>query len=88
MVRKLHTILLFKHDLKRRLFQLILRQRERGVRVISVTERLDTASDEDNLVIAIRGLMNNYCARDIGKKICTGCRQKQREGIVISPPFG
>ena len=62
--------------------------RERGVRVISVTEGLDTASDEDDLVIGVRGLMNDYYARDIGKKIRYGYRQKQREGIVITPPFG
>lgn len=62
--------------------------RERGVRVISVTEGLDTASDEDDLVIGVRGLMNDYYAKDIGKKIRTGYRQKQREGIVITPPFG
>ena len=62
--------------------------RERGVRVISVTEGLDTASEEDDLVIGVRGLMNDYYAKDIGKKIRTGYRQKQREGIVITPPFG
>ena len=62
--------------------------RERGVRVISVTEGLDTAQEEDDLVIGIRGLMNDYYAKDIGKKIRAGYRQKQREGIVITPPFG
>ncbi len=62
--------------------------RERGVRVISVTEGLDTTSDEDDLVIGVRGLMNDYYAKDIGKKIRTGYRQKQRAGIVITPPFG
>ena len=62
--------------------------RERGVRVISVTEGLDTASDEDDLIIGVRGLMNDYYARDIGKKIQSGYRQKQWEGIVITPPFG
>ncbi|MBM6977412.1 recombinase family protein [Intestinimonas butyriciproducens] len=62
--------------------------REHGVRVISVTEGLDTASDEDDLIIGVRGLMNDYYARDIGKKIRSGYRQKQREGIVITPPFG
>lgn len=62
--------------------------RERGVRVISVTEGLDTASEEDDLVIGVRGLMNDYYARDIGKKIRSGYRQKQRDGIVITPPFG
>lgn len=62
--------------------------REHGVRVMSVTEGLDTASEEDDLVIGVRGLMNDYYARDIGKKIRSGYRQKQREGIVITPPFG
>lgn len=62
--------------------------RERGVRVISVTEGLDTSSDEDDLIIGVRGLMNDYYARDIGKKIQSGYRQKQWEGIVITPPFG
>ena len=33
--------------------------RERGVRVISVTEGLDTVSDKDDLVISVRGLMKN-----------------------------
>jgi DNA invertase Pin-like site-specific DNA recombinase len=62
--------------------------RERGVRVISVTEGLDTASDEDDLVIGVRGLMNDYYAKDIGQKIRSGYRQKQKEGLVVIPPFG
>lgn len=61
--------------------------RERGVRVISVTEGLDTVSDKDDLVISVRGLMNDYYARDIGKKIRTGYRQKQRDGIVSLLPL-
>ena len=62
--------------------------RERGVRVLSATERLDTFREEDDLIIGVRGLMNDYYARDIGNKIRAGYRQKQREGIVITPPFG
>ena len=62
--------------------------RERGVRVISATEGLDTFREEDDLIIGVRGLMNDYYAKDIGKKIRTGYRQKQKEGIVITPPFG
>ena len=62
--------------------------RERGVRVLSVTEGLDTFREEDDLIIGVRGLMNDYYARDIGKKIRAGYRQKQKEGIVITPPFG
>ena len=62
--------------------------RERGVRVLSVTEGLDTFQEEDDLIIGVRGLMNDYYAKDIGKKIRAGYRQKQRDGIVITPPFG
>ena len=62
--------------------------RERNVRVISATEGVDTFRDEDDLIIGIRGLMNDYYAKDIGKKIRSGYRQKQKEGIVITPPFG
>ena len=62
--------------------------RERQVRVISATEGVDTFRDEDDLIIGIRGLMNDYYAKDIGKKIRAGYRQKQKDGIVITPPFG
>lgn len=62
--------------------------REHQVRVISATEGIDTFRDEDDLIIGIRGLMNDYYAKDISKKIRAGYRQKQWEGIVITPPFG
>lgn len=62
--------------------------REHNVRVLSVTEGVDTFRDEDDLVIGIRGLMNDYYAKDIGKKIRAGYRQRQKAGIVITPPFG
>ena len=62
--------------------------REHHVRVLSVTERLDTFQESDDLVIGVRGLMNDYYAKDIGRKIRAGYRQKQKEGLVIIPPFG
>ena len=62
--------------------------REHQVRVISATEGVDTFRDEDDLIIGIRSLMNDYYAKDIGKKIRAGYRQKQKDGIVITPPFG
>lgn len=62
--------------------------REHQVRVISATEGVDTFRDEDDLIIGVRGLMNDYYAKDIGKKIWAGYRQKQKEGLVITPPFG
>ena len=61
---------------------------EHQVRVLSATESIDTFRDEDDLIIGVRGLMNDYYARDIGKKIRAGYRQKQKEGLVITPPFG
>ena len=62
--------------------------REHQVRVISVTEGVDTFCEEDDLMIGVRSLMNDYYAKDIGKKIRAGYRQKQKEGLVITPPFG
>ena len=58
------------------------------MRVISATEGVDTFRDEDDLIIGVRGLINDYYAKDIGKKIRAGYRQKQKDGIVITPPFG
>ena len=62
--------------------------REHQVRVISATEGVDTFRDEDDLIIGVRGLMNDYYAKDIGKKIRAGYRQKQKDGLVITPPIG
>lgn len=62
--------------------------REHQVRVISATEGVDTFRDENDLIIGVRGLMNDYYAKDIGKKIRAGYHQKQKEGIVIIPSFG
>ena len=62
--------------------------RERGVRVLSATEGLDTFRDEDDLIVGVRGLMNDYYAKDIGKKIRAGYHQKHLDGLVITPPFG
>lgn len=61
---------------------------EKGIRVLSATEGLDSFREEDDLPISVRGLMNDYYAKDIGKKIRAGYRQKQKEGLVIIPPFG
>lgn len=62
--------------------------REHQVRVISATEGVDTFRNEDDLIIGVRGLMNDYYAKDIGRKIRAGYHQKQKEGIVIIPSFG
>lgn len=75
-----------RHKTQTALFIDYLRQCQ--VRVLSVTEGIDTFCAEDDLIIGVRGLMNDFYARDIGNKIRAGYRQKQREGIVITPPFG
>ena len=75
-----------RHRTQTALFIDYLRQQQ--VRVISVTEGVDTFCEEDDLMIGVRDLMNDYYAKDIGKKIRAGYRQKQKEGLVITPPFG
>ena len=75
-----------RHRTQTALFIDFLRQQQ--VRVISATEGVDTFCEEDDLMIGVRGLMNDYYAKDIGKKIRAGYRQKQKDGIVITPPFG
>lgn len=62
--------------------------REHDICVISVTEGIDTFNEKDDLLVGVRGLMNDYYAKDIGKKIRSGYRQKQKDGIVIIAPFG
>lgn len=62
--------------------------RGHNIRVLSVTEGLDTFRESDDLMIGVRGLMNDYYAKDIGKKIRAGYRQKQKEGLIVIPPFG
>ena len=62
--------------------------RHQGVAVLSATEGLSTMDDEDDLAIGITQLMNDYYAKDIGNKIRHGYREKQKKGIVVTPPFG
>lgn len=75
-----------RHQMQTALFIDYLRQC--GVAVISVTEGLDTMDDGHDLIIGVRQLMNDYYAKDIGNKIRHGYREKQKEGLVITPPFG
>ena len=62
--------------------------RQQNVAVLCVTENLNTLLDEDDLIIGVRGLMNDYYAKDIGYKIRHGYRERQKVGMVITPPFG
>lgn len=62
--------------------------REHDVRVLSATENIDTFNENDDLIIGFKGLVNDFYARDGSRRVRTGYRQKQKEGIVITPPFG
>ena len=62
--------------------------REHHVRVISATEGIDTFNENDDLIIGFKGLVNDFYARDGSRRVRTGYRQKQKNGIVITPPFG
>lgn len=62
--------------------------RQNNVRVLSATENIDTFNEADDLVIGFKGLMNDFYARDGSRRVTTGYRQKQKAGIVITPPFG
>ena len=75
-----------RHKIQTALFIDYLRQK--NVAVISVTENLNTLEEQDDLIVGIRGLMNDFYAKDIGNKIRHGYREKQKAGLVITPPFG
>lgn len=62
--------------------------RENNIRVISATENIDTFNENDDLIIGFKGLVNDFYARDGSRRVRTGYRQKQKEGIVTIPPFG
>ena len=62
--------------------------REHDVRVLSVTENIDTGNEDDELMVGFKGIFNDLYCRDISKKIRAGYKQKQRGGIVLIPPMG
>ena len=62
--------------------------RQNGVRVLSVTENIDTDNEDDELMIGVKGIFNDMYCRDLSKKIRAGFKQKQRDGMVIIPPMG
>lgn len=62
--------------------------KKHDVRVISVTENIDTSNENDDLVIGMKQIINDMYAKDASRKIRSTYRQKQKERIVIIPPFG
>lgn len=62
--------------------------RKHDVRVLSVTENIDTSNEDDELMVGFKGIFNDMYCRDISKKIRAGYKQKQKKGIVLIPPMG
>ena len=62
--------------------------RQNDVRVLSVTENIDTSNEDDDLMVGFKGIFNDMYARDISKKIRAGFNQKQKDGIIMIPPLG
>lgn len=62
--------------------------REKNVKVLSVTENIDTSNEDDELMVGFKGIFNDMYCRDISKKIRAGYKQKQKEGLVLIPPMG
>lgn len=62
--------------------------RKNHVRVLSATEGIDTFNENDDLLIGFKGLINDMYAKDGSRRVTAGYRQKQKEGLVITPPFG
>lgn len=60
----------------------------KGVRVLSVTENIDTFCEEDDLMIGFKGILNDVYAKDISRKARAGMNQKQKDGLVMIPPLG
>ncbi|WP_172638608.1 recombinase family protein [Clostridium pasteurianum] len=62
--------------------------RRLNVRVVSITESLDNFNDNDYMLISFKQMLNEQYVEDTSKKIKAGFEQKQKDGLVIIPPFG
>ena len=62
--------------------------RKHNIRVLSVTENIDSFNEADDLTIGFKGIINDMYCKDTSRRISAGYLQKQREGIIIVPPLG
>ncbi len=62
--------------------------RKNNVKVYSVTEGIDSSNENDDMIIGFKQLVNDFYAKDIGKKVRTGIRQKQKTGMTVNLPMG
>jgi len=63
--------------------------REKGVRMITVNDNIDTATGEDDFT-PFRAIMSEWYARDTSRKIKSSLNSKGRNGkpLTSSPPYG
>lgn len=63
--------------------------RQNDVKVISVTEGIDSSNENDDLLIGFKQIFNDFYAKDIARKVKAGVRQKQKSGgLIESLPLG
>ena len=63
--------------------------RQNNIKVISVTEGIDSFNENDDLLIGFKQIFNDFYAKDISKKVKAGVRQKQKgKGLIESLPLG
>lgn len=63
--------------------------KERNVRIVSVTEGIDSFNRSDDLMIGFKGIINDSYVQDIVVKILSALRHKQEfEEMVINVPMG
>lgn len=75
-----------RHKTQTSLFIDYLRQHD--VKVISITENLDSSNESDDMMIGFKGLFNDMYARDISKKVRAAIAQKKKKGLIIKAPLG
>ena len=62
--------------------------RRAGVKILSVTENVDSENENDDLIIGVKQILNEQYSKDLSRKIRAAQKQKMKEGFVINPPFG
>lgn len=61
-----------------------------GVRLVAVTDGVDTAEEMHRLFVPLKNLMNDWYSRDIGRKVAASWQVKREEGQFLGPfaPYG
>jgi len=57
---------------------------EKGVRFISLYDRVDTAKSKDNLIMAITNVMNSFYARQASSKTKAAHRARAQDGMYLA----